>query len=400
MCGLGGFVGVPKDSRLALTLAIGIAIDKRGGHGSGYMTRRDDGKIVMGKTLNEWGRSSNAFIATAADGDLTMFHARFATCGKRTVEEAHPFAIKRDSRSKLWGMHNGIIYDAKESAKKHHRKPTVDSLEVLELLADGLYEEIEALEGYGTLVWVNDDARDTVRLVRMTASADLDIVKVKEGGFVYASTLEIATRAIEFAGLHVDFHYDLPVGVVHYLAAGDEHCRKTIEVVKLAERAKWGRWLLEEDDELLTSGGYGKWKGYGSYSYGGASKNNSVKGGGGSVHKFPSFLDTPNKGHRDDDTDPLIEVDLDDDDDLEGDYGDEALNRSFKAARYDLSDDEESAASEKDCLLCTMPDCPHPNEAKYHCGDCELNFWDCDEIGCGYEARELRDRRLLDTTGE
>lgn len=209
MCGLSGFVGVRgQQTRLMLTLGLGNGIDNRGGHASGYVSISKEG-LRYARKCGEWIKSRMKFVNGAARGDLCMMHARYATCGGRGANSAHPFAIARDGRVVLWGAHNGMIPKAYESAKENGRVIDVDSQEVFELLADKEYEKLQKLNGYGAITWVDAAEPDHVKFARLSRNSDFCVVSLKEGGIVWASTWKILEEALGVADLHVKDNYDV-----------------------------------------------------------------------------------------------------------------------------------------------------------------------------------------------
>lgn len=215
MCGLSGFVGIAdRDTRESLALVLGDGIDTRGGHAAGYITL-DGGKPRIGRKLGNWLSAKDAWLRRACDGHTTMMHARFATHGANTIANAHPFAIQRNSRSVLWGAHNGVIYDANDSAKLNNRPFSVDSRELFELLADNLVEDISKLSGYGVITWVEADTSDVVYLSRLTDSGDIHIVETTCGGLVWGSTERIVDEALDFAGLQEKHFFNVATGTVY-----------------------------------------------------------------------------------------------------------------------------------------------------------------------------------------
>lgn len=224
MCGIAGFAGVHKKYRTVLSLGLGLGVDTRGGHGAGYVSiTPKKGAVHIGRKLEKWETATDEFIADIC-GEITLIHARFATCGQRTLDEVHPFAIQREEKTVLWGCHNGMIDDAFESAKDHGREISVDSMEVLNLVADREYEKISKLKGYGTLAWIEAVDISRIRLVKMTEQADLCIAKLaRDKGYVFGSTHFIINKGLDtantlFAGddkLEVDCTYKLDTGMVY-----------------------------------------------------------------------------------------------------------------------------------------------------------------------------------------
>lgn len=219
MCGLAGYSGLtlhPYD-RIDLVEALGLSVESRGRHASGfagYDGRRNNVQRVIGP----WSSASWEFIFAAATNETLMMHARYATCGdKGDKSHAHPFTPIRDNRPVLYGMHNGMVYDARESAEKNGRRYTVDSRELFELIADGEYDSVSKLHGYGTLSWMTPHS-EVVRLCRMTPDADLSVVHVRNDdgslGTMWASTYRILKDAAEATGLTISEGVSPPVGEV------------------------------------------------------------------------------------------------------------------------------------------------------------------------------------------
>src|SRR5579859_143434 len=129
MCGLAGIAGITnRNTRERLIWTLGMGIDERGGHAAGFVSVRET-KVVQGRREGFWISAPDKFIERAAIGQTVLMHARYATCGKGGRHEAHPFEIVRNGRPVLWGAHNGVIWDAEESAMFHNRPYDVDSRE-------------------------------------------------------------------------------------------------------------------------------------------------------------------------------------------------------------------------------------------------------------------------------
>lgn len=205
MCGIAGFAGVDPEKRLSLTFGLGIGIDDRGGHAAGFVTLNPHPTVY--RRPGTWLKASHRFFEAAAAGDITMMHARFATSGSASdVNNAHPFLIRRKGSTVLYGAHNGVIYDARDSARKHRRSFTVDSKELFELIADN--ERIDDLTGYGVITWMVPGARE-VYLSRLTDQSEIVIGKLTGGGVVWASTRKILHDALDLAELKLQYEYDV-----------------------------------------------------------------------------------------------------------------------------------------------------------------------------------------------
>lgn len=259
MCGVAGFTNVfNNQQRAKLARQLGIAIDTRGGHAAGFLAVSSRG-LRYGRTTETFEDASRPFLDQAAAGPVaTMLHARFATCGADVAAHAHPFAIRREGEIKLFGMHNGTFNNHEAVGKKRGRKTDVDSEELFQLLADGDYDGVRELSGYGTAVWVDKDDPSRVRLVRLSETADLEIIKIKGAGagFVFGSTFQIIRAGLEAAGLESETAYTLTCGDVIELC-GDV-IRYASEIPKL--KVSWG---YSYGSFARRFGNYHNWGGYG-----------------------------------------------------------------------------------------------------------------------------------------
>jgi len=229
MCGISGHSGIHPSRRKLLTIGLAMGIQKRGSHASGYLSIDKNGAMERGRTDKAWMEDPKWSSRCADLGQTVMMHARHATCRNKGIEDAHPFEIKRDGKSVLWGMHNGVIYNADESAKAHGREMTVDSRELLELLADNEGEKIKKLSGYGVVAWIRSNEPHRMYMARMTATADMCMARVKDptmalvehteyNGTIFASTKEILKYAASLAGVELaEEPFELKNHVVYYV---------------------------------------------------------------------------------------------------------------------------------------------------------------------------------------
>ena len=189
-------------TRVKLAGALGIGLDKRGGHAAGFVSLSSaaSGKgIGMARRAGKWSDSSWRFIRSAAAGEVAIMHARYATCGEKDNPlHAHPFAIRREGKTVLYGAHNGIVYGGRDTAKAAGRDYTVDSKELFELLADGNIAAIQGMSGYGVINWVTPES-GVVRMVRLSSNSDFACVSLACGGIAWASTMAILEEAVKHA---------------------------------------------------------------------------------------------------------------------------------------------------------------------------------------------------------
>lgn len=266
MCGLAGYAGIKEsDMRAFLVWALGAEIDVRGGDAIGYVSLAARG-LQYGRRPGEWSHAKRRFIHAAAQGETAMLHARMATCGwnPRDVNEAHPFAIRRHDRT-IYGAHNGVIYNARESAARYGRPYTVDSKELFELLADRRYDEISSLQGYGVITWIDSsDLAGGVRMARLTGSGEIYVASLAKGGIVWGSTEGIVQSAIDMTDWTIAGTYTIDPGTV-YLLRGDgvfrwtDHPEVTVSAKPRLGRVSSKAWDLTdawEDDADTPPTGY------------------------------------------------------------------------------------------------------------------------------------------------
>jgi len=247
MCGISGFAGF-KSERVKhdLVTSLGMGIDSRGGHAAGFVTV--DRIPIVGKKPGYWISARDRFIRRAILGHTTMMHSRYATHGAQVIQNAHPFCIRRAGEIVLWGCHNGIIYNAEESAKAHSRPFSVDSKELFELLADQEYDKINALTGYGVITWIEARRPDRVLVSRLSSQSDFFICETTCGGQVWGSTERIVKDALELSGLKMRHTYNLnEVGRVYQIGYDGVFTLPTTTV-----KVSPGAW------SYLTSGGWGE----------------------------------------------------------------------------------------------------------------------------------------------
>lgn len=255
MCGLAGTSNISHPiTRYKLISALGEGIDERGGHSAGYVnyTGRE---LNIGRKLGYWSNAQRSFIRRASQCKLSMMHARYATCGKGDIKESHPFAIKRRGKIVLYGAHNGIIFNAKESSKKNNREIVVDSEEIFNLIADNDWDGVNNLKGYGVITWIYTGEPESIYLLRLTNRGEIHIVRTQDDSIVYGSTKEIVDYAISSTTLKEKYFFNVEVGKVYAIREGNFwQTDETFPTVNIKEQLFSKKPVYHHYPRVKTSG--------------------------------------------------------------------------------------------------------------------------------------------------
>ena len=249
MCGIYGY-SFPEDGilsegqRAVLAFVLADENDSRGKDSAGFV-RLDAGELEVRRVL---GRA--APHAHWLSGTRTAFgHTRYATHGRKIIENAHPFAV-----GDVLGAHNGIIYNCEDLNAKYGREYEVDSVHLFAHLADGL--PFDDVEGYGSIEWVVLPDTESVFLCRLSGG-ELSVAGIGSGpadcrGVVWSSDRDHLEKALVFAGVDDYFFFEVTEGEVLCARRGrlfDAEKKLTLSASG-AERMKW--WEYRDLEE--TSG--------------------------------------------------------------------------------------------------------------------------------------------------
>lgn len=184
MCGLFGYVLVEAPKDLKLLTILGTSMATRGNDSWGLAAPSPGGGLVRRRALGSLGQAVSKVDDKWRTSTL-LGHTRLSTCGKATIETAHPFSINR----KLLA-HNGIIYNSYDLEKKDGRLYPVDSQALLYRIAHD--EDTTDIEGYGAVIYLDQDTQE-LHVARLR-EGDLEACFVREprgtSGVVIASTLQ------------------------------------------------------------------------------------------------------------------------------------------------------------------------------------------------------------------
>jgi asparagine synthetase B (glutamine-hydrolysing) len=121
-------------------------------------------------------------------------HTRFATQGRVSVANAHPFRV-----GPVAVAHNGVLDNHAALNAKYGRKCEVDSMHLAHALAEGT--PLDVIEGYGAVIWY--DERQPGRMHAGTFNGGEWHGAVTNVGVIFASTARAVRAAAQAGGLDV-----------------------------------------------------------------------------------------------------------------------------------------------------------------------------------------------------
>lgn len=215
MCGIFGMMlksdcSISEAQRGVLTYILANENDRRGKDSWGFAAINEDNKILV--------RHGLGYLAPEAvqlfGYDRFMAHTRWATQGKKSMVNSHPFLIGR-----IVGAHNGCLWNHEELNRKYGRQCSVDSMHIMHHLDEGL--DFDDLEGYGVIEWFEDNDPSAVYLCQLSKSGELCIVGIGPDsdnveGVVWSSDERHLENALEAAGVEQWFKYDVRPEQVYY----------------------------------------------------------------------------------------------------------------------------------------------------------------------------------------
>lgn len=237
MCGILGSPNITPDVSRMLPF-LGLAMEDRGRHSWGA----SDGHVILrhlGPLHESWGSEREVIEKWSAG----IFHTRAASVGAHDrIENAHPFRSERADGGAIIGIHNGGISNHRELAIKYDRKDfEVDSQHIWAHRAAGL--SWEELRGGAALAWweispqLDDGGRIREMYITRINTTALELVRVRDGGLVFASTYSGISLAAAMAGTKIEEVWKIAEGDVLNLTASGE-------VFNTGEKVKFGSYQV------------------------------------------------------------------------------------------------------------------------------------------------------------
>ena len=193
MCGLYGF-SKGSDRTRFMTPILALHMESRG-HDSWGVTDGD-------YTFKHLGQISDSFEEFWLDGAIT--HTRAASCGAKTIRNAHPFEFTGPDGKVIVGIHNGHVSNWQDLKVKYPERKSfeVDSEHIFAHLAEG--KDVGELGGYGNLAWYEfPQGKGGPKTLKFSCfnSDNLHIAQLPEGEVVFASTARAIEEACRFGGI-------------------------------------------------------------------------------------------------------------------------------------------------------------------------------------------------------
>ena len=226
---------------------------------------QNGGNHILSKdtcTASNFVRQKDVIKLFEKDSHLMLGHTRQATQGTINAKNAHPF-----EKETIVGVHNGVIMNDDDVAKKHDFKIEVDSEVIFELLnkyENDFVKTFKEIRGSASVAWVNTQEANTLYLLaheNPLAVAEVPMLKTVFFASEFVALDSILSGAIGTENYSI---WDLEQDTVYKLSPEHKFEKTKVDFAEFSYGSQWEgkkwdsdkrEWVDKDDKEtkLLKS---------------------------------------------------------------------------------------------------------------------------------------------------